>query len=153
MKTHLLSLLAGTVGMATIGVAQASEPMVLSERQMGQVTAGSTMVVTSGDVVLASFAELSGSLPISVLADVQAFLNGLQMGQVTAEGTIVVTTGDVLASVAELQQSGSLPISVLDVQALLNGLQMGQVTAGSTMVVTSGDSITFTITSTPIVAF
>ena len=152
MKTHLLSLLAGTVGMATIGVAQASEPMVLSERQMGQVTAGSTMVVTSGDV-LASFAELSGSLPISVLADVQAFLNGLQMGQVTAEGTIVVTTGDVLASVAKLQQSGSLPISVLDVQALLNGLQMGQVTAGSTMVVTSGDSITFTITSTPIVAF
>jgi hypothetical protein len=42
MKTHLLSLLAGTALIATVSVAQASEPTALSESQMDQVTAGAT---------------------------------------------------------------------------------------------------------------
>ena len=42
MKTHLLSLLAGTALIATVSVAQASEPTALSESQMDQVTAGVT---------------------------------------------------------------------------------------------------------------
>ena len=80
MKIHLLSLLVGAA-VATIGVAQASEPIGLSERQLDQVTAGSTIVFTTGDG-LASFAALqqSGLLTTSVPADVQAFLNQLQTG-------------------------------------------------------------------------
>ena len=83
MSIYLLSLLVGAA-VATIGVAQASEPIGLSERQLDQVTAGSTIVFTTGDG-LASFAALqqSGLLTTSVPADVQAFLNQLQPGQVT----------------------------------------------------------------------
>ena len=40
MNTHLLSLLAGTALIATVSVAQASEPTALSESQMDQVSAG-----------------------------------------------------------------------------------------------------------------
>lgn len=88
MNIHLLSLLVGAA-VATIGVAQASEPIGLSERQLDQVTAGSTIVFTTGDG-LASFAALqqSGLLTTSVPADVQAFLNQLQTGQVTGANII-----------------------------------------------------------------
>jgi hypothetical protein len=47
MKTHLLSLLAGTALIATVSVAQAAEPMALSESQMDQVTAGRVVLTAA----------------------------------------------------------------------------------------------------------
>ena len=47
MKTKLLSLLAGTALIATISVAQASEPIALSESQMDEVTAAARLTFVS----------------------------------------------------------------------------------------------------------
>ena len=47
MKAQLLSLLAGTALIATVSVAQASEPMALSDSQMDQVTAAARFTAAS----------------------------------------------------------------------------------------------------------
>lgn len=48
MKTHLLSLLAGTGLIAIVGVALAGEPIVITENQMDQVTAGQGVITVNG---------------------------------------------------------------------------------------------------------
>jgi hypothetical protein len=48
MRNHARSLLAGAALISTIGVAQANEPMELSETQMDQVTAGAPVTLTLG---------------------------------------------------------------------------------------------------------
>jgi len=110
VKIHLLSLLVGAA-VATTGVAQASEPIGLSERQLDQVTAGSTIVFTTGDG-LASFAALqqSGLLTTSVPADVQAFLNQLQTGQVTGENIILNFT---TTSSSTFLGIGGVPVPII----------------------------------------
>jgi hypothetical protein len=45
MRNHVRSLLAGAALISTIGVAQANEPVELSETQMDQVTAGAPVTL------------------------------------------------------------------------------------------------------------
>ena len=48
MRNHVRSLLAGAALISTIGVAQANEPMELSETQMDRVTAGAPVTLSLG---------------------------------------------------------------------------------------------------------